>query len=136
MNYVVGLTWTPCSLGGSRAWFRCPACQRRCCISYRLRGYACNGCLRLAWPVEREGRQARAVRRSWKVTGKAKIDFKRWAGKPRWQRWPTYLRLREQADQAVKVIFERDDALVELMRRIDASVVKRPRGRPRKVAAT
>src|SRR5262249_40730879 len=24
----IGLTWTPCPLGGRRPWFLCPACQR------------------------------------------------------------------------------------------------------------
>ena len=56
-------------------------------------------------------------------------------GRPCRVRWPTYLQLREQAYEAVKVIFEQDEKLVELIRRVDASVVKRPRRRPRKVAA-
>jgi hypothetical protein len=28
-NGVIGLAWTKCSLGGSRAWFLCPQCEQK-----------------------------------------------------------------------------------------------------------
>jgi hypothetical protein len=47
-------------------------------------------------------------------------------------RWPTYFRLQEQAKEGVKVIFDQDDQLAQLIRRTDTPSIKGLRGRARK----
>ncbi len=50
----VPLTRTPCTFGGSRPWFRCPSCGRRCAVLYGLAGrFRCRGCHRLAYASTR-----------------------------------------------------------------------------------
>ena len=70
MEYPLRLDRTPCGLGGSRVWFRCPAsnCGRRVAILY-LGGssiFACRHCYQLAYQSQREqvhDRMARQVDR-------------------------------------------------------------------------
>lgn len=45
VRFEVPLERTPCHFGGSRPWFRCPACKRRCAIIY---GLTCDGAPSLA----------------------------------------------------------------------------------------
>ena len=71
MEYPVHLEWTPCNLGGRRAWFRCPArgCGRRVAILFGGSIFACRHCHKLAYQCQREsdydraGRRADAIRR-------------------------------------------------------------------------
>ncbi len=68
MDYPVWLEWTACTLGGRRAWFRCPAngCGRRVALLY-LGGagiFACRHCYRLAYACQRETADNRAARRA------------------------------------------------------------------------
>lgn len=118
-GYPVRLEWTRCRLGGRRAWFRCPQCGRRCCLLYRAWGYACRECLRLAYPVEREGRLARAERRAWKIIGRGKSESSRKYGKPKWQRWPTFWRLFNEAEAAVDHVDVRQDRIMAMVRAVD-----------------
>ncbi|MGL5095015.1 MAG: hypothetical protein ACRDD1_05480, partial [Planctomycetia bacterium] len=46
-EYPVRLDWTPCTLGGRRPWFRCPACNRRTAILYSGSVFQCRKCLGL-----------------------------------------------------------------------------------------
>ena len=51
----VCLTRTPCTLGGTRAWFACPGCGICCAVLYALGGYfRCRVCHQLAYPSTRE----------------------------------------------------------------------------------
>jgi hypothetical protein len=54
--YPVYLDQTPCTYGGTRAWFRCPArgYGRRVTILYGGAIFACRHCYRLAYPSQRE----------------------------------------------------------------------------------
>src|SRR5262249_18534912 len=66
-NLGIKLTWTPCHLGGSRPWFVCPDCGRRCGVLYYtnfLRDHlACRRCLRLIYASTREKPFDRLIRR-------------------------------------------------------------------------
>ncbi|MFO1351536.1 MAG: hypothetical protein U1F68_13065 [Gammaproteobacteria bacterium] len=64
-EYPVRLVWTPCTYGGKRAWFLCPAlgCRRRVAILYGGAIFACRHCYRLAYPSQRENAHDRALRR-------------------------------------------------------------------------
>ena len=57
---------TPCNLGGSRAWFICPAvgCGRRVAILYGGGIFACRHCYQLAYASAREDVCDRAARRA------------------------------------------------------------------------
>lgn len=48
--------WTRCNYGGSRPWFRCPRCSRRCAVLYPGWigiDWACRTCLDLAYRSQR-----------------------------------------------------------------------------------
>jgi len=127
---VVRLERTPGGFGGERAWFRCPECGRRCCLLYRRSGgFACRQCLGLAYQVEREGRQDRAARRARKIIDRARMDFGRIAGKPKWMRWPTYWRMSARVEKAALALLERDERLLALVRYADARQPRRRRAR-------
>jgi len=105
-EYPVYLSRTSCHLGGSRAWFICPArgCGRRVAILYGGRIFACRRCHQLAYDSTREDAGGRATRRA---------DFIRirlgWepgilngdGPKPKWMRWRTFERLVERHDAYV-----------------------------------
>lgn len=61
---LLALAWSPCNLGGRRAWFVCPEpdCGRRVGILYAKGhgAYACRRCLNLAYPSQRERAAGRA----------------------------------------------------------------------------
>jgi hypothetical protein len=68
-QYPVLIVRTPCNLGGSRAWFICPAagCGRRVAILYGGGIFACRHCYQLAYPSAREDAGDRAARRADKL---------------------------------------------------------------------
>lgn len=106
MRYDVLIDRTPCTFGGTRVWWRCPAagCGRRVAVLF-LGGavFACRHCYRLAYQSQRETPGDRATRRADKIR-----DRLGWqagilngnGGKPKWMRWPTYARLVAQHDQS------------------------------------
>src|ERR1700683_87616 len=61
-DYAVAVEWMRCRLGGSRAWFRCPACGRRAAILYGGGVFACRHCLRLVYESQRGAPPFRALR--------------------------------------------------------------------------
>lgn len=71
-NYPILLDWTPCNLGGQRAWFRCPVrgCGRRVALLYCGDIFACRHCYRLAYPSQRETKEFRAIRRADRIREK------------------------------------------------------------------
>ncbi len=94
----VALDFTPCNLGGQRAWFLCPSCGRRCGVLYPLK---CRVCLGLRYASELKGVQDRDYQQAFKVrrslgqtTGGLEQPF---PPKPRLMRWHTYLRIRLEA---------------------------------------
>ena len=98
MEYPVYLDWTPCHLGGRRAWFRCPAtgCGRRVAILYGGTIFACRHCYRLVYASQREAEDDRARRRAEKIrrrlgwpAGIANPS----GGKPKGMHWRTFERL-------------------------------------------
>ena len=106
MNYPVRLAWTPCTYGGQRAWWLCPAvgCGRRVAVLYGGSVFACRHCQRLAYKSQRETPNDRAYRRANNLR-----DRLGWvpgvihgAGvKPKGMHWRTYWRLRAIHDANV-----------------------------------
>ena len=106
MRYPVYLERTPCTFGGERLWWRCPAvgCGRRCAVLYGGAVFACRHCHQLAYRVQRETADDRAGRRAGKI--RARLGWEPGilnpaGGKPRYMRWKTYWRLRAEHDTNV-----------------------------------
>ena len=103
MECPVTLEWTPCNLGGRRAWFLCPAkgCGRRVAILYGGSIFACRHCHRLAYDCQRETDGDRAMRRA--DTIRRRLGWG--AGianppgeKPKGMHWRTFERLKAEHD--------------------------------------
>lgn len=105
-DYVVGLTWTDCQLGGQRPWFVCPGrgCGRRVAILYSGSIFACRHCHKLSYESQSESagdqprRRAEAIRKrlGWKPG-----ILNPCGGKPKGMHWKTYFRLREEYGRAL-----------------------------------
>lgn len=105
MKYPVQIERTPCHLGGTRAWFLCPAqgCGRRVATLYGGTVFACRQCHGLAYPSENESRRDRTVRQANKL--RDRLDWppgifngSGW-GRPKHMHRRTYQRLLMQYDQ-------------------------------------
>ena len=104
-QYPVPIVRTPCSLGGSRAWFLCPAigCGRRVAILYGGGIFACRHCYQLAYASSREDASDR-TRRADRL--RARLGWEPGilngeGSKPKWMRWHTFQRLRAEHDALV-----------------------------------
>jgi hypothetical protein len=93
---------SPCHLGGSRAWFLCPAvgCGRRVAILYGGGIFACRHCYQLAYASSREDSGGRATRRADRLRARPGI-LNGEGDKPKWMRWRTFERLAYEHDQFV-----------------------------------
>jgi hypothetical protein len=118
MDYPVRLDWTSCTLGGRRAWFRCPArgCGRRVALLY-IGGagiFACRHCYKLAYASQRENRDDRATRRAEKIRerlGWVAGILNGEGDRPKGMHWPTFERLHAEHNDFVNV------SLSEMMRK-------------------
>ena len=101
-HYPVAVEWTACHFGGSRAWFRCPACGRRAAILYGAAVFACRHCLHLAYESQREAPHYGALRKAQgiheELGGTGIIDDP--VFKPKGMHWRTYYRKMEQLREA------------------------------------
>jgi hypothetical protein len=105
-HYAVRIVHTPCNLGGSRAWFICPAvgCGRHVAILYGGSIFACRHCYQLAYASSREDAGGRATRRAGGL--RARLGWEPGilndeGGKPKWMRWRTFERLAMKHDALV-----------------------------------
>jgi len=93
---VVPLVATLTNFGGSREWFRCLACSRRCRIIYGGLRFRCRKCQGLRYESQYEPPFARAASRALKIRdkvgGKGGLDAP-FPEKPKGMRWETYWRL-------------------------------------------
>jgi hypothetical protein len=89
--------------GGFRTYFCCPECERRCDLLYAAPHIACRCCHRLAFASENDW----GIRRRLRPLLKARARLGQQQGgvvapfpsKPKWARWPHYLRCRREAMQ-------------------------------------
>ena len=109
MEYPVRLEWTPCSYGGARAWFRCPAqgCGRRVAKLYLGSAiFACRHCHQLAYECQRETDDDRAARRADTIRKRLGWEAGILNGegdKPKGMHWRTFGRLKAEHDAYVGV---------------------------------
>ena len=106
MNYPVRLSWTPCTYGGQRAWWHCPAvdCGRRVAVLYGGKIYACRHCHQLAYRTQREQAHDRAGSKADKLRDRLGWQAGILNGngvKPKGMHWRTFDRLEAQHDALV-----------------------------------
>jgi hypothetical protein len=108
MEYLVYLNWTPCTFGGRRAWFRCPAkgCGRRVALLYGGAIFACRHCYRLVYDSQRERVPDRAIRRADAIRRRLGwppgiLNAPGW--KPKGMHWSTFERLRREHDANAEI---------------------------------
>lgn len=95
----VQLSYTPCNLGGKRAWMVCAGqgCQRRVSALYLSGGrFHCRHCLGLTYASCREPWYDRAHRKADRIRVKLKWEqgvWRRGEGRPRYMHFRTYIRL-------------------------------------------
>lgn len=107
-EYPVSLDWTPCTYGGRRVWFLCPAsgCGRRVAHLYGGGIFACRHCYKLAYSSQRESNGDRATRRADKIRKQLGWEpgiLNGNGGKPKGMRWQTYQRLAFEHDALVNI---------------------------------
>jgi hypothetical protein len=101
MECPVYLEWTPCNLGGRRAWFLCPArgCGRRVAILYGGSIFACRHCHKLAYQCQRETDDDRAMRRADTIRRRLGWEpgiLNGGGGKPKGMHWRTFERMKAE----------------------------------------
>lgn len=125
----VALERTPCPLGGSRPWFRCPGCGGRVAILYGPHGiFRCRRCHGLAYPSTRQAGWQRQLAKANRL--RAKLGGPPGVGRvpppPKGMRLRTYARIVREIDalDAAALAAVREDAAA--MER----TLKRLAGRP------
>lgn len=108
MAYLVPIEWTPCHLGGSRPWWRCPAsnCGRRVRMLFGGRMFACRHCHDLAYASTRESSQDRTLRRAEKLRKRLGWEagvLNPQQGRPKGMHWITYFRLGGQVNRETEI---------------------------------
>jgi hypothetical protein len=98
MNYPVRVSWTPCTYGGQRAWWLCPAagCGRRVAVLYGGKVYACRHCHQLAYQTQRQSAGDRAGSKANKLRDRLQWEpgfLNGKGGKPKGMHWRTFGRL-------------------------------------------
>ena len=99
----IAIERAPCRFGGSRPWFLCPECGRRCGALYRGRGgFYCRDCAGLNYPSTRETPDTRAVHKADRIRARlgwpAGIAFGH-GPKPKGMHWRTFWRLVAEHDR-------------------------------------
>lgn len=95
---TIPLSNTRPAMGGVRWWFVCPSCYLRRAKLYSNTYFRCRGCLGLCYSSQLEHPRDRTLRRLYKRRhalggyGGACAPF---PNKPKWMRWATYAKLRE-----------------------------------------
>jgi hypothetical protein len=101
LRYPVLLDWTPCTFGGRRVWWRCPAsgCGRRVAVLFGARLFACRHCHRLAYRSQSESAADRALRRASRIRDRLGWEpgiINPMGSKPKGMHWRTFERLERE----------------------------------------
>ena len=78
MHQHVPVEQTPCTYGGTRAWFNCPRCAKRVALLYlRANGFACRRCQRITYASRSDDAIDRTWRRQSKLETRLGLHWKR-----------------------------------------------------------
>ena len=122
------LEHTPCTYGGRRVWWLCPACGQRVAILYLGKTPACRHCYRLAYRCERETLDDRATRQADKLRDRLGWEPGILNGngpKPKGMHRRTFERLQARHDALVLVSFTQMNAKLGRVRQRLGNI-KRP----------
>jgi len=102
----ISISRTPCNFGGTREWFECPTCPRRCAVVYfRSDRFACRRCQHVAYTSQSGGPLDRLINKVRKA--KARVVWP----KPKGMRWETHKALSDRAYEleltAERILFAR-----------------------------
>lgn len=101
IDELVPFIETPLHFGGSRQWFRCLGCGRRCRIIYGGSYFRCRRCHGLTYETQYESATDRATTRARKIRerlgGEGGLDDF-FPLKPKGMHWRTYERLAREAE--------------------------------------
>jgi hypothetical protein len=98
----IAIERTPCNYGGTRTWWSCPSCERRCGVLYGPSHdgqFSCRMCLNLGYASDSEDRFDRMERKQRKLEAALGVHdndyrgMRRWtlvAEKPKRMHWSTY----------------------------------------------
>lgn len=93
----------PCRFGGSRTYFRCPRCYRRCeviAMTSSGRAWGCRKCLRLRYHSQTLSPTYRMQRRADELYARAGEEHEDGhVAKHKWLRWRTFDRLMDRANR-------------------------------------
>lgn len=124
----VAVDVSPCRFGGTRAWWRCPGCAKRCMRLHLVRGrWSCRRCARLAYPSQREDLGGRGERKARKALQKLGVDTSEglggdWGERPKGMHRRTFERLQERLGDAEAM---RDAHLFNAAKALGARVGRR-----------
>ncbi len=100
---TIVIATTPCNFGGNRKWFKCPECAQKVLVLYGGRFFRCRKCHGLIHPSVNESKLDRACRAIERYQSILSPDIKvgvldgvGWLPKPKWMRYPTYYRLKDE----------------------------------------
>lgn len=104
--FTVPLSRVPCRYGGTRAWFVCPRCARRCGVLYLNGGrLQCRRCGHLVYSSQSQDEMERA----WSKQHKIEMKLGSAHSKPARMHWRTYSRLIAQIEECRR---RHDEALI------------------------
>ena len=94
---------TKCHFGGSRVWWFCPKCGRRCAVLFGGSRFLCRSCHSLRYRSQNESKGERLLRKAERIRarlGGSGVVFGDFPPKPKSMHWVTYFRLRHEAEEA------------------------------------
>ena len=96
IDELVPFAWSNTQFGGTRRWFRCLSCGRRCRVVYGGGYFRCRKCYQLKYETQYERPWGRAITKAQKIRqrlgGDGSMDD--WfPEKPKGMHWKTYRRL-------------------------------------------
>lgn len=98
----ISIVRTPAPFGGTRSWWLCPRCERRCVLLYTA-DYICRICAKGRYRSELASPRQRKLRKAFKTREKLGQSHGGIAApfppKPKHMHWNTYLRIRKAAER-------------------------------------
>ena len=94
---------TKCHFGGTRPWWFCPSCGRRCAVLYGGRRFLCRHCHGLRYRSQNENKGERLLRKAERIRarlGGSGVVFDVFPPRPKGMHKKTYRRLRHEAEEA------------------------------------
>lgn len=118
VTYKFRFEWMSCHLGGKRAFFLCPHCEKRVCLLYCIEQWSCRHCHGLTYACQGENAEDRHARQADKV--RTKLGWKQGilnpiGDKPKGMQEETYYRLALKYERYASKVF---DSMSRVFRRV------------------